>query len=174
MCIQLQDIDPEALETKVTLKPPIRPASRPPQIGLPKTWDVRAWQAIRGKLNPVVGFYRVFGFWRLVGWLPVAGLWWVFNQWPKASEFLRTVCGGWIGRVQYDERQAICEACEYRDVVDCHGYCRACGCVRWLLARLRIKNRFRCHRCPLGRHPGSVNRALDPRRNGQGGVGYGG
>ncbi len=54
----------------------------------------------------------------------------------------------------FDERQAICDGCPEND----GGYCRACRCWKWALAKLIHKNWRLKWLCPLMKHPGKYPR----------------
>lgn len=80
----------------------------------------------------------------------------------KAWSLFRALTGGFVREEALTARNEVCAACPYRQVhvrqrwfafgrfIEA-SYCGACGCGRWLLARLGIKNRMVQWRCPLRR-----------------------
>lgn len=122
----------------VEAKPKGAQNGRLPPVKYP--WDVRLAMFVR------TGLLRRM-LWRMAA-VSVIGLYLRFRV------FLATVCSGRVDEETYRERMDICGSCEAKEEYNGRWYCGACGCPRWRLSRLDIKNRFRGHLCPLRRHPG--------------------
>lgn len=101
---------------------------------------------------------------------PVATVAVVASLLPKFCEMVRVLAGGTVSKEEREDRRAICNVCDscqrmvYRrtgQIVVGPDYCGSCGCWKWLLARLSLKNRLRKWECPRGRHKQTIYR-IDP------------
>lgn len=79
---------------------------------------------------------------------------WAFRHWAtwygKGRDVVVVLRSPKVSVWAYEERQGICDGCPEND----GGYCRACRCWKWTLAKLVHKNRRSKWLCPLMQHPG--------------------
>lgn len=76
-----------------------------------------------------------------------------FSLPPKAWALFRVLTGGIVRGEAYQARNEACDKCPLRQVWitgrKTKDYCGACGCARWWLSQLRIKNHLRKWVCPI-------------------------
>lgn len=85
----------------------------------------------------------------------------IMRPWWRAHELIAVIASDNVSTKRYEERQAICMACEHRvSLYDSRWswrngeFCHSCECPRWPLARLIWKNTKSRWRCPRRKHPG--------------------
>lgn len=72
----------------------------------------------------------------------------------KVTSFLRAVWSLRLGIVpiaQSSARTAECLKCPEFDLTPKNEFCKACGCLRWTLADLRLKRLMPKIKCPKGK-----------------------
>ena len=70
----------------------------------------------------------------------------------KSWLFVKTITSGWCSRKIYTERMGTCFGCPLMQTVNGKQYCGGCGCPKWILSRLSVKNWFKRNHCPKGLH----------------------
>ena len=131
--------EPPAPKTPARAKPEHHPLAE--FVDQPLPWDHRvlSW-VIRQIETP----YRVR---RLVSWAARG----VATWYGKLRSVVVVLTSPKVFPWAFEERQAICDGCPENDA----GYCRACRCWKWRLAKLVHKNRRSKWLCPLVKHPGT-------------------
>jgi len=92
---------------------------------------------------------------------------WVFGKrageglYDKTRRFVVAIFGGRVRPHVYAARMNDCDTCPALQIVMPLSaekrekwYCGSCGCPKWLLSRLDVKNRFRKWYCPKRKHAG--------------------
>jgi len=88
-------------------------------------------------------------------WMPRRFMLWLLRIPPRAYRFQSVAFSGKICDDRIDERDAICDACEFLKYArNGHRYCGSCGCPNWRLSRLEFKNSREANHCPQRKHPG--------------------
>lgn len=79
---------------------------------------------------------------------------WLATWYAQARMLVTVIRSPEVTDRAYRKRQEMCGACE--ENVD--GYCRACGCPKWVYAQLERKNRRAGWLCPRRKHAGEYPR----------------
>lgn len=70
-----------------------------------------------------------------------------------AAQFASVITSPPTDDTTFAARQAACDACPHRQDRHDDSYCGCCGCPKWRLATLAVKNRLSRWECPEGRFP---------------------
>ncbi len=102
------------------------------------------------------GLVLKVGLWRAIGYTAARWVLWFVVIYPKMRFACTALVRGRVGDEEFMERMAICLKCPSLATKGDYQYCGACGCPKWVGARLVNKNKRRGHNCPTGLHPGSI------------------
>ena len=92
---------------------------------------------------------------------------WIFGErlgeglYDKTRRFAFAVVGGKVSHEDYQRRMESCDTCPSLQIVmplDAgkreKRYCGSCGCPKWAMSRLDVKNKYKKWYCPKRRHEG--------------------